>query len=169
MADKSPTVRDQSPGAIAARSARYAEWVNAMLLEAETPDSGFDPRLILGAIVDADTWEAALNAADSTLRSGKTIVGVSHTITGFRLAPSDDRYSQNENSLGVFAIVDAVDLETREEFTYGVGASNVLAILWQARQFGRIPGDFVITSRETANGELLSLRPVGNRTVKVDS
>ena len=146
-------------------SPAYAQWISAMTLEADLPDSGFDPRDILAGIIGADTWEDALARAETSLLSGKNIVGRAHIIHGFRLVPSDQRFS--EHSLGVYAVVNATDLETLEDFTYAVGASNVLALLWQARQFSRLPGDFVITSRETENGELLSLRPVGARTVKV--
>jgi hypothetical protein len=151
-------------------SEAFATWVGAMQLEATSAqDETFDPSLILGNILGAESFDDALKAADSTLLSGKALVGRAHTILDFTLRQSDAKYAGNEKSLGVYAVVQAEDLETRELFSYGVGASNVLAILWQARQFGRIPGDFVITSRDTQNGELLSLRPVGTRTVRTES
>lgn len=148
-------------------NAAFAQWVNAMQLEASSgDDTDFDPSEILGSILGAETFEEALERQNQTLLAGKSIVGRAHRINDFALRPSDDKYSDNERSLGVYAVVKATDIETGEDFTYGVGASNVLAILWQARQFGRIPGDFVLSSREVKRGELLSLKPVGKRTIK---
>lgn len=148
----------------------YEQWVNAMQMEAETADeTDFDPSQILGSILGAETFEEALDRQNQTLLAGKSIVGRQHRINDFSLRPSDDKYADNERSLGVYAVVQATDIETGEEFTYGVGASNVLAILWQARQFGRIPGDFVLSSREVRRGELLSLKPVGKRTIRAEA
>jgi hypothetical protein len=153
------------------RSAVYAQWVSNLQLEADTEkdDSGFDPSDILGAILSADSFDEAVALQDSALKSGKTLVGKVHRINDFRLRRSDAKYTANERSLGVFAIVSAVDADTGQEFSYGVGASNVLAVLWQARQFGKLPGDFIIMSRETQEGELLSLRPVSARTVRAEA
>jgi hypothetical protein len=158
--------------ATAQRNAVYAQWVSALQIEADTTaedDGGFDPADILGSILSADTFEEAVERQDSSLRSGKTLVGKAHRINDFRLRRSDAKYTANERSLGVFAIVSAVDGETGEEFSYGVGASNVLAVLWQARQFGKLPGDFMIHSRDTQEGELLSLRPISARTVRAEA
>lgn len=150
------------------RSGQFAQWVSAMQLEAQTPgNDDFDPSQILGAILGADDFETAVELQNSSLQSGKDLVNWPHRIQDFTLVQSDDKYADNERSLGVYARVTAIGLEDGEERVYGVGASNVLAILWQARQFGRLPGDFVIQSRPTRNGELLSLKPVGTRTVKV--
>jgi hypothetical protein len=155
-----PARREPSPA--------YAQWITAMTLEAEMPDDEeFDPAIILGDILAADTFEDAVAKQDSSLPSGKQLVGIAHRVAGFRLRKSDAKYSRN--SAGVYAVVDAYDLESGQPMMYTVGALNVLAILWQARQFGKLPGDFVITSRDAQEGELLSLRPVGRRTVKVDS
>jgi len=172
------TSKDSQPiiaSAIAADKGRppritYAEMISAMTLEAALApedDEVFDPKKLYEAMLNADSFEAAIEMQDSSLRSGKNTVGVAHTILGFRLRPSDAKYAAH--SLGVYAIVQAVDLETQEEFSYGVGAGNVLVILWQARQFGRIPGDFIINSRDTQEGELLSLKTVGRRTVRVSA
>jgi hypothetical protein len=151
----------------ATKNAVFAQWVNAMQLEAaSTDDTEFDPSEILGAILSSETFEEAVERQNQTLLSGKTIVDRPHTIDDFSLRPSDEKYADADRGLGVYAIVSAIDLETGEDFVYGVGASNVLAILWQARQFGRLPGDFVLSSREVRRGELLSLKPVGRRTIR---
>jgi hypothetical protein len=164
MAARSTAVDTNSNG----RSGVFAQWVSAMQLEAEMPgNDSFDPSQILGAIMDADDFDKAVELQDSSLRSGKDLVNWQHRIVDFALIKSDAKYAANERSLGVYARVTGIGLEDGEEITYGVGASNVLAILWQARKFGRIPGDFVIQSRPTQEGELLSLKPVGKRTVKV--
>jgi|SRR5271155_1532245 len=143
----------------------YDQWVSAMVIEASLEDeTEFDPATILNSIMEAESLDDALMRQNATLLSGKGIVGRAHRINSFTLRPSDEKYA--ENSLGVYAVVQATDLETGEEFPYGVGAGNVLAILWQARKYGHIPGDYVLDSRTTRKGDLLSLKKVGRRTVK---
>jgi hypothetical protein len=138
----------------------FDQWAAAMRLEADiATESDFDPAVILQNILAADSFEKSVEAQSSSLVSGKSIAGVIHTIYSFELRKSDEKYTANERSLGVWAAVHAAD-ENGNEFTYGVGAANVLAILWQARQFGKLPGKFQIISRDTKNGELLSLMPV---------
>jgi hypothetical protein len=146
----------------------YDAWVSAMVVEASlTDEAEFDPSTILNSIMEAESFEDALARQNATLLSGKGIVGRQHRINGFTLRPSDEKYATSDKALGVYAVVDAIDLDSGESFTYGVGAANVLAILWQARKFGHVPGDFVLNSRATRNGDLLSLNRVGKRTVQV--
>lgn len=146
------TQRDSMP--------EFDAWVGAMRLEATMEsEADFDPATILQNILSAGTFEEAVELQSSSIQSGKNIAGEIHTIYDFELRKSDEKYIQNDRSLGVWAVVSAAD-ETGHEFVYGVGAANVLAILWQARQFSKLPGKFIIVSRETKNGELLSLKPV---------
>jgi hypothetical protein len=139
---------------------RFTSWVQQLRLEAELPDEEeFDPAVIIQNILIADTLDEAISAQSSSLLSAKNdMLDVAHTVTGFRLRRSDDKYVRNDRSLGVFAVVEGVRKDTGDHVTYWVGAANVIAVLWQAREREQLPGDFVISGRETDNGLLLFMR-----------
>jgi len=139
----------------------FSQWVGAMRLEADVADNeDFDPATILQAILSAGTFEEAVELQSSSLLSGKNITNRVHTIYSFEVRQSDSKYTDGKDrSLGVYFIVHAA-WEDGTQFTYGVGAANVLAILWQARQFDKLPGKFQLTGRDTDAGTLLSLMPV---------
>jgi len=135
-------------------------WIGAMRNEASLyQDEEFDPGTILQNILTAETFDEAVQLQNASLLSGKSITNKVHTIYDFTIRESDSKYTANERSLGVYYVVSAA-WEDGTEFSYGVGAPNVLAILWQARQFGMLPGKFQLTGRDTDNGTLLSLIPV---------
>jgi hypothetical protein len=138
----------------------FTQWLAAVRLEADIEtDEAFDPATILENILAAKSFEEAVELQNSSLLSGKNLTNQIHTIYDFTLRKSDEKFSVNKRTIGVYAIVQAA-WEDGTEFSYGVGASNVLAILWQARNFGKLPGKFQLTGRETDNGTLLSLVPV---------
>jgi hypothetical protein len=141
----------------------FDAWVSALQTEASLTnddDESFDPATILQAIITAEDFDQAVELQNSSLISGKNLVNRPHTIYDFKLRKSEEKFTkQNERSLGVFAIVEAA-WEDGTAFNYGVGAANVVAILWQARQFGKLPGKYQLVGRETDNGVLLSLMPV---------
>lgn len=141
----------------------FANWVVALQTEAqltEETDSDFDPAQIINGILASEDFDAAVALQDSGLQSGKSLVDVIHTIYGFEVRTSDQKYTnQNERSLGVYMVVTAAD-ESGRDLIYGVGAANVMAILWKAREMGKLPMKAQIRSRETRNGDLLSLMPV---------
>jgi len=78
-------------------------------------------------------------------------------VTSYTLRKSDDKYKGQGQDLGVFAVVRA--LADGEDLVYTTGAANILALLWAAEKFDRLPIKGMIVSRETANGELLSFKP----------
>lgn len=151
--------RSNSPATVSDHAA-FAQWAGMLRMEAEAAQQeDFDPSVIIDSILTADNFDDAVARQTSSILSGKSLVGVVHTVYDFDVRKSDDKYNANERSLGVWFIVNAA-YEDGSEFTYGVGAANVLAILWKAKEFGKLPGKFQIVSRDTNNGELLSLMPV---------
>jgi hypothetical protein len=150
------------PGTVAVRNPDYLAWVDQLLLEADvtSENNDFDPADILGRMMTAATFEEVLELQDSSLPSGKDLVNIPHTISDFRLRRSDDKYAQqNADTLPVYAIIEATR-DNGERLVYGCGARNVVAIVWQARIFNRLPFRATLTARSTPNGDLLSLKPV---------
>jgi hypothetical protein len=147
------------------RPPEFDAWVDALRLEAsaEGPDENFDPASILVDMLNAATYEEAEARQSTSLMSAKNdMLDIPHVISGFKLRISDDKYTKkNDRSLGVFAIVTATRSDNDNPVTYGVGAANVIAVLWMARKFGKIPGEFTIYGRETDNGLLLFMRRLG--------
>jgi hypothetical protein len=150
------------PGTVAVRNPDYLAWVEELTLEADvtSESNDFDPADILGRMMTAATFEEVIEMQDSSLQSGKDLVNIPHTITGFKLRRSDDKYrQQNPGGLPVYAIVEGTR-DNGEPLIYGCGAPNVIAILWQAAKFERLPLRVTLVSRQTHNGDLLSLKPV---------
>jgi hypothetical protein len=138
----------------------FDQWVDVMRTEAAQADENpFDARDLMIAANNAATFEEVVEILNGGgMKNAKDLVGIVHTIQSYVLRPSDSKYAGQGLDLGVFAIVNAtVD---GEELVYTTGATNILAILWQAEKFERLPLRATITSRETPNGELLSLRPI---------
>ena len=142
-------------------NASFEQWREMMFLQADTLDSesDFDPRTLFAAANEAATFEDVVQILNGgNTKNGKDLVGIVHTVHSFKIRRSDDKYSSQGIGLGVFVTVTAtID---GEELTYTTGATNIVALLWHAEQFERLPLKCVITSKETVNGELLSLKPV---------
>ena len=140
----------------------FDTWVMQMTLEAETTEhdeSDFDPRSLFEASLEAGTFEEAVSLLNSGgMKNGKDVVGIVHVIYGYKLRLSDEKYRSQGLQLGCYMIVKA-ETPGGDDFTYATGSSNIMAIVWQAYKFDRLPLKAVVTSRETANGDLLSLKP----------
>lgn len=120
---------------------------------------------VIGRILEAETLEDAFKAQDSGLQNGKDYVDVEITVHDFEVRPSDSKYSEH-SAIGVYVKVVGVKLENGESVQFFTGAPNVVALLWKARRDNKLPLDCVIKSKETANGELLTLRPLPKRVIR---
>jgi hypothetical protein len=140
--------------------AEFEQWIEALKIQAdETDENPFDARDLLVKVNYASTFEEVVEILNGGgTRSAKDLVGILHVIHSYDIRRSDSKYAGQGLDLGVFVVVHAM-LEG-EELIYTTGATNIIAILWQAEKFDRFPLRTVITSRETANGELLSLKPM---------
>lgn len=147
--------------AVRSGNPEFSQWVDVMQTQAAQDDTenAFDARDLLVKANNAATFEDVIEILNGGgARSAKDLVGIVHVINAYQLRPSDSKYAGQGLDLGVFAIISAV--VDGEELIYTTGATNILAILWQAEKFDRLPLRCVITARETPNGELLSLKPV---------
>lgn len=165
---KSTPAKASSAGNITQRTP-YQQWVEGLKNEAELTasfDSGNDIAAdIMAKILEAETLDDAFAAQDSGLQNGKDFVDVEITVQDFELRPSDQKYLE-KSTLGVYAKVTGARLDNGESFQFFTGAPNVVALLWKARYADSLPLDCVIKAKETANGELLSLRPLPKRVIR---
>lgn len=120
---------------------------------------------IIGKVLEAETLEEAFAAQDAGMKNGKDLVDVEITVREFEFLPSDAKLADN-STLGVYARVVATDLSSGEEITFATGAPNVLTLLWKANQLDRLPLDCMIKAKDTANGQLLTLRLLPKRVVR---
>ena len=147
----------------AARS-EVASWVKGLEVAADiSGTAGFDPADVLAKILSATTFEDAIDAQETSLVSAQDLKDVPFMIHFFDVRKSN----KADASIPVYLVVNATNLETGEDMVFGVGAPMVVATLWQADKFGRLPGTFTIKGKETSSGnELLLLKPFKAVTVK---
>lgn len=120
---------------------------------------------ILNRMIEAETVEDAIQAQDKASTSGKDLVDVEMEIQWFSIVKSSDKY---KSPLGHYILVEkAVRLDTLEPITFSTGSANIIIPLWKARDGGRLPLQCVIRSRDTSNGELLTLQLLTHRPITV--
>lgn len=144
--------------------AEVAAWVSALEVQASLEDqAGFDPADVLAKILSATTFEDSIDAQETSLRSAQNLKDIPFMIHSFEVRKSN----KQDASIPVYLVVNADNMETGENMTFGVGAPMVVACLWQAEKFGKLPGSFMIKGKETGSGnELLLLKPFKAVTVK---
>ncbi len=141
----------------------YQRWIDILTIEADlsgTEEAEFVLDDVLSGIIDAETMEDAFEASTKGPESGKGLVDV-------ELAVKDVVIYHSRISTGRFkfvAKVEATRLDTGEDVTFRVGAPNVVALYWKAREFGKLPLECVITERDLGDGKgLLNLKPLPKR------
>lgn len=145
---------------------RFVEMIRGEAELTETFDNGSEIMAdVINRVLSAETLEDAFAAQDAGLQNGKDYVDVELTVNEFSVRTSDSKY-RKDGDLGVYVRVDAVRLDTGETVQFFTGAPNVVVMLWQARKLDKLPLDCVVKSKETANGELLTLKPLAKRVVR---
>lgn len=144
------------------------KWMRELSVLAQIPDSRRDAADvsagITSAMLMAETLEEALEAQDSGLPSSKTLVGKELSITDFVVCESGGQF---DNGLGHYFLIEATLLETGEQILFSSGAPNIMTIVWKVRQANRFPYECKIEGSPTKNGELLRLKPLPKRAVRV--
>jgi hypothetical protein len=165
-----PETGEMAGTVVPARDGAINRLKSQLELSASLEGSGANSADITASVIErmmsADSLDEAMDAQDASLPSGKSLADVEMLVNGITVLRSDAKYT--EHSLGFYLVVDAVRLDTGEEFRFATGAPNVVALLFRADNQGMLPREFVIRSRETQNGELLSLRNVPKRAVRND-
>jgi hypothetical protein len=141
-------------------------FVEVLALEAEdsTGDATEFVESILTAMIEAQTMEDVIAAQNQGATNGKSLVNVELEISWFRIVKSADRF---KTPLKHYALVDKViRLDTLESCPFSTGAPNLIIPLWKARNLGVLPLRCVIRSRETDNGELLTLELLPKRPLE---
>lgn len=163
MAGKSPE-RAARTGTVEGRSPKQ-RFIERLELEASMEESG---ESIVDVILDrmaaaGDNVDEMFAAQDVSLPSGKSLVDMEMSVIGFVVRKGDPQYE--ENGLGYYYVIDAVNVDTGEEIKFATGAANVLILLMNLRQAGRLPITVAIRGKQTGKGTLLTMRRAGPRTV----
>lgn len=148
----------------------FGKWVSAIREEAAQTAALTSGDEVMGNVMEAmlaaDTLDDAIAVQEAGLPSAKeNMVGREHSVQRFDLMPSKKNFKKEGEGidLKVWARVECVLMETGEPYTYSVGASNVLMVLYTARRLGELPFEMVIGSKETENGDLLIAKRVPKR------
>lgn len=169
MPEKSSNVASAS-GTVEAKRP-YQRLIDHLGLLAEAHSGVTDGDAIAADIMDrmleSGSLEDAIAIQDAGLPSGQDMVDVEQLVRSFTVHRSDR--AKADHSLGFYLRIDAVRIETGEEINYAVGARNVVVLLIQAMQQGRLPLECVIRSRSVENGDLLTLQLLPKRAVKVSA
>ena len=139
-------------------------WVDsvAIQMDLEREESPFNVQDLYASMLEADSFEQLLELQEgSALPSSKDLTGQPHIVNSFTIRASD-----KSAALPFYVVVDGQDLETGQPLVYGTRAPNVIIVLWQAEKWGRLPGPFIITSKEAANGSVLFLKPYKTTVVQ---
>lgn len=167
-AGKSVPEKAQAEGQVS-RQTPFEKFVSAIRLEAEMADQIDEGTNIaadvVSRILEAESLDEAFAAQDAGLKNGKDFVDVEIVVQDFLVRTSETKYNK-EGSLGVYVRVSGARLDNGESFQFFTGAPNVVALLWKARNDNHLPLECRIQSKETANGELLTLRPLPKRVVR---
>lgn len=169
MTENAKTPAKSAPKGQVQQSTPFSRFVEMIRGEAElteTFDNGSEIMAdVINRVLSAETLEDAFAAQDAGLQNGKDYVDVELNVTDFSVRTSDSKY-RKDGDLGVYVRVDATRLDTGETVQFFTGAPNVVVMLWQARKLDKLPLECVVKSKETANGELLTLKPLSKRVVK---
>lgn len=113
---------------------------------------------ILTAETDEEIWDA--DAAGTV--NGQDMMDVEMQVRGVKYAPSSDEY---DAPLGVYAIIDAIRMDTGEEAVVSTGAPLVITKLRAFEARGKFPLGCVIKGTKAAKGTVLKLRPLPVRVM----
>ena len=117
----------------------------------------------LMAIMNAETEEEMWKADESDILGGRDLPDVEQTILSYRVFAAGSRFNA---PLKHFIIVDAIKLESGEQFVWNTGAPMLIAKLRWLEAHELLPYDCVIRGIESENGTRLRLVPVARRPVK---
>lgn len=123
---------------------------------------------IMEKMLLAENLEDAIALQDAGLTSAQDIVDFEHEVIGFEVVQSTKEGGVLKYYLRVSAIAEMawepLKLNPGDEFTYAVGASNPVTILFKARSTGRLPlSIFYREKATTGDKSLLLLRLVPKR------
>ena len=123
---------------------RFAEMV-ALLPRADDDDSGVER--IIASILNAQGWEDL--DAPWRARGGEAYKDVPQRIESVKIRPSDFG-----EGLGVYVVVDAVNLTNGESITWTTGSTSIVAQLVRAYCVGALPlfATIRVSDRPSKNG-----------------
>jgi hypothetical protein len=137
----------------------YEKWLDVLSIEADmvgTADIGEIIDDVISAILEAEDMSSAIDIAkNSALDSGKTLVDVEQRVQDLTFHHSTIASPEGQRRFRFFCRVTTVRLDTGEEIKYNVGAPNVCALLFKAREASLLPYECVIRARDMGEGKVL--------------
>lgn len=165
MAEKATPARRETSGDVQKASA-YQVFLKRLEFEAsETRDeTNSITAQTIEAMLLADSLEDALAAQDTGMLSAKDhMVNVPHQVNDVSVRKGD---KNDGGGLGYYLIVDAVRHDTGEEVRYTIGAAYPFTVLYKAREDGRLPANFIITTKATGSGnDMMLIKMLGGQTI----
>jgi hypothetical protein len=113
---------------------------------------------VLTAETEAEVWDAD----EGGTFSGQDMIDVELQFVSITMAPSSDEY---DATLGVYANIRAVRLDTGEEIIVNTGADKIITKLLKFESMGNLPISGVIRGVKTKGGVMLKLRPIPARAI----
>lgn len=138
----------------------YQKWLDQLTIEAdihghEEPEWVLDD--VLSGIIMAETMDEAFEASKRGPLSGQDLQDVEIRVADIKILHS----TISSARFKFMAEVVGTRLDTAEDLKLRVGAPNVVALLWKARETGQLPGEYVIRGRDLGDGKtLLNLEAV---------
>jgi hypothetical protein len=140
----------------------YEKFVNYLQrrAEADSQDNGFNVSAnMMDSILNAETLEDVWDADEGGLLAGKDLCDVFQEVRGFKVLKSNR--DDIEGGFGVYIVVDAVNLQTGEEFMWETGAPGLIAKLRKFESMDALPIKCYIKGIPVGQGRtVLKLRPV---------
>lgn len=156
---------DITSGEVAQSVRPYERYVESLKrqAQADSVNRAFDVAATqIDKILTAQTAEEILGADSGGVVSGQDLVDVELMVRDFSLGESAPEY---DATLGVFALIDATNLQTGEDTIVNCGAALVIAKLSALKAGGFLPRELIIRGIKTRNGTLLRLADVPRRAV----
>jgi hypothetical protein len=148
------------------KASPYQRLLSQLKLEAETSDSNGGASYaesMAEQIENAETLEAAFAAQDKALPNGKDLIDEELHIKDFTVVESDR--SQYTEGLPYYMRIEAARLSDGQPVTFATGATNIVLLLWRAKNAEWLPLDVRITGKDTANGTVLGLKLIPKRAI----
>lgn len=165
MPEKSTPARVEKSGDVQ-KATPFQAFLKRLEFEATDPenDMGNLTAETVESMLLAGSLEEAIAAQESGMLSAKEhMINVPHQINNVSVRKGD---KNDGGGLGYYLLVEGVRHDTGDEVRYTVGAAYVLTVLYKAREDGRLPANFMITTKRTGSGnDMMLIKMLGGQTL----
>lgn len=148
---------DITSGTVAAKPKPYERFVESLKRQADSDSASraFDVAATqVNKILTAESAEGIMKADAGGVVSGQDMEDVELLIRDYTVGNSAEEY---DATLGVFILMDCINLHTGEEIIVNTGAALIIAKVVALKAGEFLPYEAVIKGTKTRNGTLLRL------------